>query len=89
MLSWVAARYKITTLTLAVLLGSTQQGHLLAMRKQGTPPPSPPKADDRAVRLAAALRENLRRRKAQARARDAAADEPATPAKVAGEKPMG
>ncbi|GGJ13928.1 hypothetical protein GCM10011320_21440 [Neoroseomonas lacus] len=86
MFSWVAARHKITTPALAVLLGLRRQGHLLAMTKKGT---TPPKADDRAARLAAALRENLRRRKAQARARDAAADEPATPAKVAGEKPMG
>ena len=45
--------------------------------------------DEKQARLAAALRENLKRRKAQARARDAAADQPATPAKVAGEKPMG
>jgi len=59
------------------------------MTKQGATPPHPPAADDRAARLAAALRENLKRRKAQARARDAAADQPATPAKVAGEKPMG
>ncbi len=48
-----------------------------------------PPAEDRAARLAAALRENLKRRKAQARARDAAADQPPAPAKVAGEKPMG
>ena len=54
------------------------------------PPPKPPaQAEDRAARLAAALRENLKRRKAQARARDAAADQPPAPAKVAGEKPMG
>lgn len=58
------------------------------MKKQGTMPPSSPKADSRALRLAAALRENLRRRKAQARARDAATEEAAAPA-VADEKPMG
>lgn len=59
------------------------------MSKQGNAPPSTPKADDRAARLAAALRENLKRRKAQARARDAATEDPPAPAKVAGEKPMG
>ena len=32
--------------------------------------------DERAKRLAAALRENLKRRKAQARTKQAAADEP-------------
>ena len=53
------------------------------------PPPKPPApAEDRAARLAAALRENLKRRKAQARARDAA-EAPADPAKVAPPKPMG
>ena len=52
-------------------------------------PGETPKPEDRAARLAAALRENLKRRKAQARARDAAADQPPAPAKVAGEKPMG
>jgi hypothetical protein len=40
------------------------------MEKQGKTPPKP--ALSREERLAAALRENLRRRKAQARARDAA-----------------
>jgi len=40
------------------------------MEKQGKTPPKP--APTREERLAAALRENLRRRKAQARARDAA-----------------
>ena len=40
------------------------------MEKQGKNPPKP--AQSREERLAAALRENLRRRKAQARARDAA-----------------
>jgi hypothetical protein len=53
------------------------------------PPEKPPAPDARAARLAAALRENLKRRKAQARAREAApADDPA-PAKVAPEKPLG
>ncbi len=57
------------------------------------PMPAPPdKPDDRATRRAAALRENLKRRKAQARARSTASEpsaaEPA-PAKVAHEKPMG
>ena len=56
------------------------------------PPRKPPAEADRAARLAAALRENLKRRKAQARARGTAAEsgaaEPA-PAKVAPEKPMG
>ena len=40
------------------------------MEKHGKTPPKP--ALSREERLAAALRENLRRRKAQARARDAA-----------------
>jgi hypothetical protein len=40
------------------------------MEKQGKTPPRP--APSREEKLAAALRENLRRRKAQARARDAA-----------------
>jgi hypothetical protein len=57
------------------------------------PPQKPPAPDERATRRAAALRENLKRRKAQARARDAAAgttaDPCAAPAKVAPEKPMG
>jgi hypothetical protein len=46
------------------------------MQKQGKTPPKP--APTREERLAAALRENLRRRKAQARARDAA-DAPPKP----------
>ena len=49
----------------------------------------PPKAEDRAARLAAALRENLKRRKAQARARDGVAEQPAALPKVAPPKPMG
>jgi hypothetical protein len=40
------------------------------MEKLGKTPPKPPPS--REEKLAAALRENLRRRKAQARARDAA-----------------
>jgi hypothetical protein len=40
------------------------------MEKQGKTPPKP--APSREEKLAAALRENLRRRKAQARARDTA-----------------
>ncbi|MCZ8276851.1 MAG: hypothetical protein O9313_00805 [Acetobacteraceae bacterium] len=44
------------------------------MEKPGKSPPKP--APSREERLAAALRENLRRRKAQARARDAAEAEP-------------
>jgi hypothetical protein len=59
------------------------------MTKQGNPPARPGPLDDRALRLAAALRENLKRRKAQARAREPGAEQPAPPAKVAGEKPMG
>jgi len=52
--------------------------------------PTPPKsAGDRAARLAAALRENLKRRKAQARAREAAAAARASAPKVAPDKPMG
>ena len=55
-----------------------------------TPPRKPPAPEDRAARLAAALRENLKRRKAQARARESgAAETPAAPGKVAPEKPMG
>jgi hypothetical protein len=57
------------------------------MTKDGAPPPRP---TERESRLAAALRENLKRRKAQSRARDAAVEQqPPAPAKVAGEKPMG
>jgi hypothetical protein len=41
-----------------------------------TPKPGAPSAADRAARLAAALRENLKRRKSQARAREGA---PAAP----------
>lgn len=52
-------------------------------------PPKPAPAEDRAARLAAALRENLKRRKAQARARQAGDAEPPPPAEVAAEKPMG
>jgi hypothetical protein len=52
------------------------------MEKQGKTPPRP--APSREEKLAAALRENLRRRKAQARARDVAeapprADSPEKP----------
>ena len=46
------------------------------MEKQGKTPPKP--APSREEKLAAALRENLRRRKAQARARDQA-ETPAKP----------
>jgi hypothetical protein len=46
------------------------------MEKQGKTPPKP--APSREEKLAAALRENLRRRKAQARARDQA-DTPPKP----------
>ncbi len=46
----------------------------------------PPAADERAERLAAALRENLRRRKAQARAR-AGATQPPSPAEPSPEEP--
>ena len=50
-----------------------------------TPPNS---AAEREARLAAALRENLRKRKAQARARDEAARaEPGKPAAETGEQP--
>ena len=38
-----------------------------------------PRGDDRAERLAAALRENLKRRKAQERAKERAKKEPTTP----------
>ena len=44
-----------------------------------SPPKSTPSGDERAKRLAAALRENLKRRKAQARVK-------AEPAKPAGDK---
>ena len=56
------------------------------------PPAKPPTpAEDRATRLAAALRENLKRRKAQARAREAEAIAEADPPapKVAPPRPMG
>jgi hypothetical protein len=52
-------------------------------------PRKPAPGEDRAARLAAALRENLKRRKAQARARAAGKADPQPPAKVAAEKPMG
>ena len=39
-----------------------------------SPPKSSPPADERARRLAAALRENLKRRKAQARAKEKPAE---------------
>ncbi|MEO3473402.1 hypothetical protein AAFN86_16160 [Roseomonas sp. CAU 1739] len=52
-------------------------------------PPAPPKPEDRTARLAAALRENLKRRKAQIRARDAAEEQPSNAGKVAPPKPMG
>jgi len=58
------------------------------MAKAPAPPPPPIMAPDRAARLAAALRENLKRRKAQARARGDAALANQAP-KVAREKPMG
>ncbi|CAH0220784.1 hypothetical protein [Roseomonas sp. CECT 9278] len=58
------------------------------MPKAPDTPPKPTRPDDRAARLAAALRENLKRRKAQARARDAAAATDPAP-EVAREKPMG
>ncbi len=56
-----------------------------------TPAKPPTPAEDRATRLAAALRENLKRRKAQARARDAAdaPDAAAIPPKVAPPRSMG
>jgi hypothetical protein len=44
-------------------------------------PPAPATKPDRAARLAAALRENLRKRKAQARAREDAANSAKPPAK--------
>ncbi|MBR0653228.1 hypothetical protein GXW78_26480 [Roseomonas terrae] len=59
------------------------------MTKQGDPPPRPGKAEDRTARLAAALRENLKRRKAQLRARSAEAEAAPDPLQVAPEKPMG
>ena len=51
--------------------------------------PAPPNAAaEREARLAAALRENLRKRKAQARARDEAArPEPGQPEAKTGEQP--
>lgn len=68
------------------LAGPVAHTHPGAMPRKGPPAPKPPDRDDR---LAAALRENLKRRKAQSRARDAAAEQPPAPAKVADEKPMG
>jgi hypothetical protein len=53
-----------------------------------SPPDKPPAPDDRTARLAAALRENLKRRKAQARARETARTQDPKP-KVAREKPIG
>jgi hypothetical protein len=44
-----------------------------------TPRQEPPKASDRNERLKAALKANIARRKAQARARDEAEGPPATP----------
>jgi hypothetical protein len=63
----------------------TAPATLLAM---ASPPDKPPAPDDRTARLAAALRENLKRRKAQARARETVPAQDPKP-KVAREKPMG
>ena len=49
------------------------------MTDQPPKPPKPPAATEREARLAAALRENLRKRKAQARAREQATEPQATP----------
>lgn len=62
------------------------------MTDRRSPAPPAGRAPDRAERLAAALRENLKRRKAQARAREAAGQAPegaATPAKVAPPRGLG
>jgi hypothetical protein len=49
------------------------------MKEPGKPAPAPAAAgDERAQRLAAALRENLRRRKAQARAKQEAGEQKPT-----------
>jgi len=47
--------------------------YIHAMADRPPKPPTPATKPDREARLAAALRENLRKRKAQARAREAAA----------------
>jgi hypothetical protein len=61
------------------------------MTDKDQPPSGATSAGDRTTRRAAALRENLKRRKAQARARETApeADNAAPAGKVAREKPMG
>jgi hypothetical protein len=46
------------------------------MDKPPAPPPKPPTVAEREARQAAALRENLRKRKVQARAREDAAPKP-------------
>jgi hypothetical protein len=49
------------------------------MKEPGKPAPAPADTrDERAERLAAALRENLRRRKAQARAKQEAGEQKST-----------
>lgn len=67
----------------------SRQNTVMTDRDRPAPPAN--RAPERAERLAAALRENLKRRKAQARAREAAGEAPegAAPAKVAPPRPMG
>jgi len=54
------------------------RGYIPGMADRPPKPPAPAMKPDRAARLAAALRDNLRKRKAQARAREDAA-KPAEP----------
>lgn len=58
-----------------------RRGYIAPMADRPPKPPAPATKPDREARLAAALRENLRRRKAQARAREAAATPPEPPPK--------
>lgn len=58
-----------------------RRGYIPGMADRPPKPPAPATKPDREARLAAALRENLRKRKAQARAREDAAKPEPPPAK--------
>jgi len=75
----------------ACLQGRHGSRQNVGMTDRDRPVPPANRVPDRAERLAAALRENLRRRKAQARAREAAGEAPEgpAPAKVAPPRPLG
>jgi hypothetical protein len=58
-----------------------RRGYIQDMADRPPKPPAPATKAEREARLAAALRENLRKRKAQARAREEAAKPTEPPAK--------